>query len=202
VKRYLILIPLIIGLFSLKFFSMACAEVQTEKYHQKFHDIHTPIDLIATQIGLFNTTDPQYEKYIKSVKEQITFVDSEYMVFAAIYNYHLELESKRVLYNEPAFDPFAYDNLVNALNNNHGEMELSYNRNSKGSVYYKWVTTADGHDRYLLMAFVSLNAPLDNFATWIIYGTLTLIALIVVMQIWLIMKGSRLADVVQGGGIE
>lgn len=199
-RKYLILIPLIIGIISLKFFSAAYTQVMIEKHDQKYYDIRESVNMVSMQIALLNPQDiSAYHRHKSLIQEQVRYIDEGYMVYAALYTEDLKLISERITWNESPFDPFAYNEFVEAIaNNSYGNLKLPYDdgiyKRDEMSVYYKWTLTEIDQERYLLIAGVSLYSPNDDFAPWVMYGTLSLVGLLLVLLIWMVIRTSKLAD--------
>ena len=170
-KKYLLLIPLVIALISLLFFSEAYNELQREKHDQKFYDLKYSINLIAMDINSLSDLPSQTSE--DRITNEVKYVDSEYMVYAALYTKDLNLMSERVVAKgEEFFNPFVYDEFNTAIKNTEsGELTLPYNdgihKYDEMTVYYEWAYTEDGGNKYLLISGISLYSTIDNYAIWI-----------------------------------
>ena len=198
-KKYLLLIPLIIAVSSLIFFSSAYDALHMERHEQKFQDIKKSIDLISMEIETLNQNNELiYKHSTNHIKNSIKFIDEEYMVYAVLYTEDLTLVSEKVTKNENPFDPWQYEEFKKAIkSSSSGELKLPYEdgiyENDEMSVYYKWTYT-ENKERYLLIAGISLYSIENNYSAWITIGTVALIGSLVVTQIWMIIMVLRLND--------
>jgi len=199
-KKYLILIPLIIGVICLQFFSAAYTQVRIERYEQKFSDVQDSIALVAMNIASLSRENVLcYESHKRTIQNQMTLIDEGYMVYAALFTEDLELISKRITWNEAPFDPFDFLEFREAImESERGIFTFPYDdgihKYDEMSVYFRWVYTNDGDEKYLLTAGVSLYSPIDNFAVWVIYGTLSIVGTLVILQIWMVVKTLKLSE--------
>lgn len=200
-KKYLVLIPLVISLISLRFFSEAYNDVHRTIYEQKYQDVCESIELVAMQIAVLDQDDISFYSNHKSrIQAAVEYIDSLNMVYAALYSEDLQLISERITLGENSFEPFEYEEFKEAImNNDFGRIKFPYdngtNKYDEMSVYYKWASTINNREKYLLISGVSLYSPKSNVANWVAIGTLGIICSLVVLQVWMVIRISSLADV-------
>ena len=198
-KKYLLLIPLVICLISLVFFSSAYKELENEKLEQKFYDVKHSIELVVLNIN--SLTSEEFKNHQELIENGVSYIDTEYMVTAVIYTADLECLSNRTVTNDEfLFYPLEHDEFITAVkNNDSGELTIPYDDGiheyNEETLYYKWAYTEDGRDKYLLTIGISLYSTIDNYAAWISIGTVILIISLIFMQILMVIQVSKLADV-------
>ena len=174
-KKYLVLIPLIIVLLSVMFFNYAKEQFLKNERAIKTNTIFAVADnlhrLASTDTSL---TEQQIRDIVVSV---IEYVDTAYyMTFAAVYdkdlklltNRHIELEARGSL------DPREYYIFMKAINNHKNIItELDF----KGIHYYIksiWVTEE------ILVAIGISDLSIYDFSLWLELGTLIFLCSLII----------------------
>ena len=191
-KKYFILLPLILTVIGLTIFGNAYKNLEEEKVNQKYQDINRSIDLIAMQIK-----NMKKEDNLHVILEQIKYIDLEYMVYAALFDSNLTLLSERVVANnEMLFNPFDNNIFIEAINkNNTGELILPYdngiNKADEMHLYYTWVYTLDKESKFLLISATSEYSITPYHNPLIIIGIAFITFPLILLQICLVFRVSH-----------
>lgn len=200
-KKYLVLIPLIISFVTLLFFSSAYRGIMRGKFLDKSHSVKHHVDLMALQMNKFVEIDNGREGYDYEpiIKEQTEYVDQLPLVFAAAYNDELEPRTDRYADDvATSFDPFIYPEFMARLYESFGEVSVTYDDGARRPyemlMYWRWIPDNDFQHRYLIVTGVSRYAIEEEFENWIFWGCGILVLMIIISETWLVIQISSNAD--------
>jgi hypothetical protein len=205
-KKYLLLMPLVVTLIMLTFFSAAYEEIIRQKHEQKFHSIQISLDLIASQIDRFVEEDDDWGvyDYISLLRPMIIEIDSLRMVYAELFDHNLVSKSDRIVEDQQKpFNPFEYDEFVQIVmgNDGNGELILEFDDGLHPPyamhVYYRKIPSGGYDNKCVAVIGVGKHAIEANFAPWLIWGMVGMIAMTILLQVWMILHISKLADAEQ-----
>ena len=202
-KKYLFLIPLVVSLIMLTFFAVAYNEIVREKHEQVFHGLQMALDLVASQIDRFVEEDEDWGEYdyISLIRPTIVELDSMPMVYAALFDSNLVLQSDRIIdqENQESFDPLAYDEFMLAIEKNEsGELAVTVSDgihpSYEGHLYFRKIPSGPYNDKILTVIGAGKYAILDNFAPWLVWGVVGLVSMTVLLEICMVLYIARLSD--------
>jgi hypothetical protein len=201
--KYLLLIPLIVSLIMLTFFSAAYDEIVREKHAVKFDTVKRSLNYIVSVVDRFVEADDDWDAYdygsvLTSVFEGI---DEASAIRVLLLDQDLTPISGTFIDDlGTPFDLLGCDDFVEAVKEGHDRGELTVVVDDGDQppyelhIYYKRIPTGDYNNKLIAVYGVSRYALFDNFATWLIWGTVGLVLMTVVLQIWMILFISKLSD--------
>lgn len=91
-RKYLLLIPLVVSVIMLTFFSAAYDEIVHEKREQKFHSVQRTMDVMMSQVDRFVAKDEDWGTYdyTSVLLAMIDEIDAMPMVFVELYDQSLK----------------------------------------------------------------------------------------------------------------
>jgi len=201
--RYLSLLPLLIMVLAIMYFSGLTTEINHTLLEEKKTEKHLTLDLIDEQIDLFIAKDADWNMYdYESILAgSIASLDAQPFVFAALYDENLQNVSARTPSYNSSFEPLentAFHEEV--LNNETGHAIINYTPTDSVPrdmhVYYRWVPTdASLSARYLTIVAVSEFSITNHTANWVGWGATALIVVVTILNIAMVALLSYLGHI-------
>ena len=202
-KKYLLLIPLVVSLIMLTFFSTAYDEIVREKHSQQYHSIQISVNLVASQIDRFVAENDDWATYdyVSVMEPMIEAIDALPMVYAELFDHDLNPLSTRIVEDSPKpFSLFEYPECVSAIKESvdHGELIVEFDDGTHQPydmyLYFKKVPSGGFDNKCVVVIGLGKYAIEDNFAPWLVWGVMGLVSVTLVLQIWMILYISKLSD--------
>ena len=202
-KKYLLLIPLVVSLIMLTFFSAAYEEIVREKHEQKYNTVQRALNISVSVVDHIVAVNDDWETndygaILTSVFEELDEVSAIHVV---LLNQDLTPISGSFVDDiNTSFDLLSCDEFLMAVReeNDRGELTITMDEGGKSPyeilIYFKKIPTGDYDNKLIAVFGVSKYAIDDNFAPWLIWGVVGLVSMTVVLQIWMILYISKLAD--------
>jgi len=187
----------------LTFFSAAYDEIVREKHEQKYNTVQRALNVSVSVIDHIVEANDDWETYdygsiLTSVFEELDEASSMHVV---LLNHDLTLMSGSFVDGlDTSFDLLSCDEFLMAVheNNDRGELTIVIDEDGKSPykilIYFKKIPTGDYDNKLIAVFGVSKYAIDDNFAPWLVWGVVGLVSMTVVLQIWMILYISKLAD--------
>ena len=202
-KKYLLLIPLVVSLVMLTFFSAAYDEIVREKHEQKYLTAQKALNFCLSVVDYVVAADDDWETYdygtmLTSVFKELDEVSSIHVLLLS--QDFTPISGSFVDDIKTSFDLLSCDEFLMAVHadNDSGELTVVIDENGKPPyeilIYFKKIPTGDYDNKLIAVFGVSRYAIEDNFAAWLVWGVAGLVAMTVVLQIWMILYISKLAD--------
>jgi len=205
-KKYLLLIPLVVSLIMLTFFSAAYHEIVREKHEQKFHSLQTSVDEITAFIDQMIAKDDDWETYdyASALGAMIGELDKQPMVYAELLDMDFASHSVRFVEGEQIpFDPRVYGQFAEAVGESDGRGMLTVQFNdglrstSDMSLYFREIPSGSYEDKFLIVVGATKYAIDQNFAPWLLWGVVGLVSMTVILQVCMVLYISKLSDAEQ-----
>jgi hypothetical protein len=202
-KKYLLLIPLIVSLIMLTFFSEAYVEIEREKHAQKFSTVKKSLNYIVSVFDHFVEADNDWDTYdygaiLMSVFEGI---DEASAIRVVLLDRDLTPISGTFVDDlGTSFDLLSCNEFLEAVreHNDKGELTIVIDDGDQPPyelfVYFKRIPTGEYHNKLVAVYGVSKYAVENTFAPWLIWGTVGLVLMTVALQICMILYISKLSD--------
>jgi hypothetical protein len=202
-KKYLLLIPLVFSLIMLTFFSAAFDEIMRERHEQQFHTVQKSLNYITSVFDRFVEANSDWGSYdYTSILTQVfTGIDKMSAIRVTLLSHDLVPITGAFIDDEGTpYDLLGYDDFVEAVraSDDSGELTITVDDGNEEPyellIYFKKIPTGDYENKLIAVYGVSKYAVEDNFAPWLIWGVVGMVAMTVLLQIWMILYISRLSD--------
>jgi hypothetical protein len=202
-KKYLLLIPLVVSLIMLTFFSAAYDEIIREKHDQKFNTVQNSLNFIVSVVDRFVEADDNWntDDYAAILMPVFSNIDETSAVHVVLLDHNLDPLSGNFVYDlDKSFDLKSCNEFVKAVSesDDRGELTITIADGKKAPyemrVYFKKIPTGDYNDKLIAVYGVSRYAVDDNFAPWLIWGLVGMISMTVLLQLWMIFYIAKLSD--------
>ena len=202
-KKYLLLIPLAVTLVMLTFFSAAYNEIVRQKHEQKYNTVKNALNFIVSVIDRVVETNDDWQVYDYAAILMPIFseIDEVSAVHVVLLDQDLTPLSGNFVYDpDIAFDLLHCEEFVRAVreSDDRGELTIAItegvNEPYEILVYFKKIPTGEYDNKFIAVFGVSRAAVEDNFAPWLIWGMIGMVAMTVLLQVWMILYISKLAD--------
>jgi len=202
-KKYLLLIPLVVSLIMLTFFSAAHDEIIHEMHLQKYQTVQRSLNFIVSVIDHFVEMNDDWERYDYNaiLAPLFTEIDEASLVRVELFDHNLNPLSEHTAdYWEPAFDLLSHDEFVRAVreNDDRGELTIMVDDGQQPPfelfVYFKKIPTGDYDNKLIAVCGVSRYAIDDYFAPWLIWGVVGMVSMTMLLQLWMVLYISKLSD--------
>ncbi|MDR0311349.1 MAG: hypothetical protein LBJ21_07175 [Acidobacteriota bacterium] len=202
-KKYLLLIPLVVSLIMLTFFSAAFEQIVNEKHEQKYNTVKRSLNFIVSVVDHIVEADGNWETYDYSTILTGVFqgIDETSAVHVVLLNHDLTpISGSFVNELDETFDLLSHDAFVTAVTESDDQGELTITISDGNDqpyemlVYFKKIPTGVYDNKLIAVYGVSKYAIDDNFAPWLVWGIVGLVAMTVLLQIWMILYISKLSD--------
>ena len=202
-KKYLLLIPLAVTLIMLTFFSSAYNEIIRQKHDQMYNTVQNSINFSVAVIDRLVETNKDWSAYDYSaiLMPVISQIDEESLVHVALLNQDLSPLSGSFVYElDVSFDLSRCEDFVNAVreSDDRGELTITIfegtDKPYEMLVYFKKIPTGEYDNKLIAVFGVSKDAIEDNFAPWLVWGMIGMVAMTVILQVWMVLYISKLAD--------
>ena len=198
-KKYLILLPIVILVLNAFYFQIASENIQETILQEKFIEVQNHVNMLASAV--------EANKTRKWIDHESNIVDSvEYLcrlpqTFAATYkpeNGKLKLIS--TIKNEREFDPRDYDMFTKAIEQESGEITLSFTPTNGAPrdmhVYFTHMPLyAPPSERYLVVAAVSKYSVVTSIPEWVSSGQWLSMIVTFFINVWLIILIAKLGTI-------
>ena len=174
-KKYLILLPLIITLGGLFFLNVAFNKLQAERLTIKEALINNIGDRLINILD--NVPDLTEEQKLKIIVSAVEFHDGNYYrVYAAAYN-DMQLITERHTQDTPTvLDPLKYPEFINKISVlKKGKLDIVHD-GMAFKIEFTWIT-----DDILVVSGVT-NSSIIDFSPWILGGMVSIFVAIIVTQ--------------------
>ena len=191
-KKYLVLLPFVVLLASILFYSFATNEIQQTLLRNKINDMVHIIQMIDAGVGA--TPERPWQSHEASLRNAIEYIDRLPQVFAAVYVHDgdgLRIITER-WYETSPLDPLTRPEFWKAIeNNDSGSIIIGdtpdFQRYRDNLLYYQWMPDYSPHEeRYLVAVAVSDFAIDPAVALWVAIGQLAGIAVSFLLSLWLV----------------
>jgi len=202
VKKYLLLIPLVVSLIMLTFFSVANEEIAKELCEQKYNGIKMSLYTIATQIDRFVEEDDDWGAYdyLSLLKPMIEEIDAGKMIYAELFDHNLvSLSDRKFEIASDFFDPRAYDEFLLAVEEkDSGELGVIFDNGVrppfKEHLYFRKMPAGNHENKYIAVVGVNRYSAVKSVEPWVMWGAIGIVAMTVLLQLWMIFNITKLAD--------
>ena len=202
-KKYLLLIPLAVTLIMLTFFSSAYNEIIRQKHDQMYNTVQNSINFSVAVIDRLVETNKDWSAYDYSaiLMPVISQIDEESLVHVALLDQDLSPLSGNFVYElDVSFELSQCEEFVNAVreSDDRGELTITIiegvDKPYEMLVYFKKIPTGEYDNKLIAVFGVSREAIEDNFAPWLVWGMVGMVAMTVILQVWMVLYISKLAD--------
>lgn len=202
-KKYLLLIPLVVSLIMLLFFSAAFNEIVLEKYTQRYQTVQSALNCIVSVLDQFVVTDGDWGDYDypEILKPVFADVDDTTSVNVVLLDHNLTpLSGNFIDDNGTSFDLLNREEFVKAVaeNDEYGELTIT-NKDTNNQpyeilVYFKKIPSGDYENKLIAVYGVSKYAIDTELAPWLVWGVVGMVSMTVLLQVWMILYISKLSD--------
>ena len=202
-KKYLLLIPLVVSLIMLTFFSEAYIEIEREKHEQKFNTVKKSLNYIVSVFDHFVKAEDDWDTYNYGAILTSVFggIDEASAIRVVLLDRDLTPISGTFIDDlGTSFDLLSCDEFLDEVkeHNDKGEIKIVIDDGDRPPydlfIYYKRIPTGDYENKLVAVYGVSKYAVEDTFAPWLIWGTVGLVLMTVILQICMILYISKLSD--------
>ena len=202
-KKYLLLIPLAVTLIMLTFFSSAYNEIIRQKHDQMYNTVQNSINFSVAVIDRLVETNKDWNVYDYSaiLMPVISQIDEESAVHVALLDEELIPLSGNFVYDlGVSFDLSHCEEFVNAVRESGDKGELiititeGVDKPYEMHVYFQKIPTGEYDKKFIAVFGVSRDAIEDNFAPWLVWGMIGMVVMTVILQVWMVLYISKLAD--------
>ena len=202
-RKYLLLIPLVVSMVMLSFFSAAYDEIIHEKHEQKFLTVQRAMNFIVSTIDRFVQANNDWDVYdYAAILVPLSIeIDETSRIHVALYDQDLTLLSDRPVDDmETSFDLSTYPEFTRAVmeSDDRGELTIVVDDGIHAShemlVCFKKIPTGDYNNKLIAVYGVSKFDIDDNFATWLVWGMVGMVSMTVLLQVWMILYILKLSD--------
>jgi hypothetical protein len=205
-KKYLLLIPLVISLIMLTFFSAAFDEIIREKHELKYSTVHNSLNYIVSVFDRFVEANMDWGSYdYTSVLTQVfTGIDEMSAIRVTLLNHDLTPITGSFIDDlGTPYDLLGCDEFIRAVNESDDSGELTITvvdgvtKPYELLIYFKKIPTGEYENKLVAVYGVSQYSVEDNFAPWLTWGVVGLVSMTVLLQIWMILYIAKLSDAEQ-----
>jgi len=202
-KKYLLLLPLVVTLIMLTFFSAAYNEIVREKHEEKFITVKKSLNYIVSVFDRFIEANSDWEKYdYTSILTQVfTGIDQMSAIRVVLLTQDLMPITGTFIDDlGTPYDLLNHEEFVKAAreSDDSGELTIMINDGTQTPhelfVYFKKIPTGDYNNKLIAVYGVSKYAVEENFAPWLIWGMIGMVAMTVLLKVWMILYIGKLAD--------
>lgn len=199
-KKYLLLIPLVVSVIMLTFFSAAYDEIVHEKREQRFQMIERTMDMMLSQIDRYVAKNQYLDtyEYTSALLAIINEIDAMPMVFVEVYDQRLTPLTDLSIVKP--FDLREYPEFMEAIGKGEDSspFTITYDDGTLApyqmDIYFREVPAGDYENKLICVVGVSDYAIDHGFQPWLIWGTAGLILMTVLLQLWMVLYISKLSD--------
>lgn len=202
-KKYLLLIPLVVSLIMLTFFSAAYEEIIREKHELKYYTVQNHLNFVVSVIDRLVVAENDWDEYdyASILMPVFSNIDEVSKVHVVLLNQDLTPLSGNFIDDlGSSFDLLECEEFIRAVeeNDDRGELSIQISDGNKPPheirIYFKKIPTGNYQHKLIAVYGVSKYSVDDNFAPWLVWGFVGLISMTVLLQIWMILYISKLSD--------
>ena len=202
-KKYLLLIPLVVSLIMLTFFSAAYDEIVRQKHELKYTTVQNSLNFIVSVIDRFVEANDDWGEYdyTSILTREFEDIDEGSLIHVVLLDHNLTPLSGHFIDDlGTSFDLLNSEEFLQAVreSDDRGELTITINDDARAPyeilVYFKKIPTGEYNNKLIAVYGVSKYAIGENFAPWLIWGMIGMVSMTVLLQIWMILYIGKLSD--------
>ena len=201
--RYLLLLPLLIAVVGMLYFSSVTREINQTLLEEKYLEKQLELDLIDNLVDQLIIRDEDWGiyDYQALLNDSIELLDAQPFTFAALYDEMLENLSHRTGSYTNLYDPFAGTTFKEeVLANESGNFIAPFKPDGEAErdmhIYFRWVpTNTELNNRYLTVVAISEYSVSNHAGDWIGWGAIWLLGTVTLLNVGMILAVVRLGHI-------